>query len=125
VLEETLQIKNVSETHPSEYVSMHGSEGRGVPLVKSDGFAADHLKFGPDKNTSLHTHEGNHILIVDKGDGWLDFAGKSYDLASGSCYFVPGRVPHRIRASSNGLSLYSIADQHQAVNSEKRLEIIE
>jgi mannose-6-phosphate isomerase-like protein (cupin superfamily) len=61
---------------------------------------------------------------VDKGDGWLDYDGKSYDLTPGICYFVPGEVPHRIRASSNGLSLISIADKHQAVNSKMRLDII-
>jgi quercetin dioxygenase-like cupin family protein len=120
-----LQIKNVNETHPKDYLQMHGSEGRGVPLVKSGFFAADHLKFDPDKKTSLHTHSGNHILIVDGGSGWLDFDGQSYDLTIGACYFVPGQVPHRIRASSNGLTLFAIANQHQAVNSEARLDVIE
>jgi quercetin dioxygenase-like cupin family protein len=119
-----LQIKNVTESFPHEYVPMYGSGGRGMPLVKSGGFAADHLKFRASQKTSLHTHAGNHILIVDSGDGWLDYGGESYTLTSGDCYFVPGEVPHRIRASLNGLSLYSIADRHQLVNSEQRLSII-
>jgi mannose-6-phosphate isomerase-like protein (cupin superfamily) len=119
-----LQTKSVTESFPHEYVPIHGSEGREMPLVKSGGFDAYHLKFGASQKTSLHTRAGNHILIVDSGDGWLDYGGESYPLTSGDCYFVPEEVPHRIRASLNGLRLYLIADQHQLVNLEQRLSII-
>ena len=48
-----------------------------------------------------------------EGDGWLDYGNKTYDLFLGSCYFVEGKIPHRVRASSVGMFLLAIAESGQ------------
>ncbi len=104
---------------------MVGSQAVGLPLVKQDGFAADMLHFEAWQQTSLHTHPGDHILFVVTGCGWLDYDVQAYSLREGECYYVPGAVPHRIRAADIGLNLLSVALQHQPVDSAARLEVLE
>lgn len=116
-----LQIKSIFD---GDYKTMVGSEGLGKPLVKLDNFAADFLSFGANHGTVLHTHPGNHILIVHSGSGWLNFGEEIHGLDPGTCYLVPGSVPHKITADSFGLSLYSVSDNHYPVDSPQRLEVV-
>jgi len=118
-----LQIKNYKDDH--EWLSMVGSQAKGLNLVKDNNFAADILRFNANEKTSLHTHPGDHILFVVEGDGWLKFGDDLYELTTGTCYFVPGSVPHQVIAGSVGMFLLSIANDHRPVDSSKRLEILE
>lgn len=120
-----MQIKNYKFAAASEWKPMSGSDAIGLQLVKHNNFAADMLDFGADQQTSLHTHVGEHILYVVSGHGWLDYANQTHGLEPGTCYFVPGAVPHRIRASAWGLTLLSVANQHQPVDSAARLEVLD
>lgn len=120
-----LQIQSVNNRTSQEYSKMVGSEGVGLPLVKSGDFAADYLLFGVGQKTTLHTHEGDHILIVHYGSGWLNYGSELHCLEKGTCYFVPGQTPHRITAGINGLGLFSVANKHRPVNSAERLDILE
>jgi quercetin dioxygenase-like cupin family protein len=115
-----LQIKHISA---GDYSSMFGSQGLGKPLVQSGKFAADFLSFDGYQETSLHTHPGDHILIIYAGCGTLIFDGEPFELMPGTCYFVPGSVPHKIKANCLGLSLYSISNDHRPVNSANRLDL--
>jgi len=115
-----LQIKHITE---GDYSPMAGSQGMGKPLVKNGRFAADFLSFDSDKETTLHTHPGDHVLIVHAGHGTLIFNGELHELTPGACYFVPGAVPHQIKAGQFGLSLYSVSNDHRPVDSVERLEI--
>lgn len=119
-----IQMKYYKDANIDEWLSMVGSQAKGLPLVKSGNFAADMLKFDRWEQTTLHTHPGNHILFVVEGDGWLDYGDKTYDLTSGSCYFVEGHIPHRVRASSVGMFLLAIANNHYSVDNPDRLEVI-
>lgn len=119
-----MQIKKYFETEDHEWLPMVGSEALGLPLVKQGNFAADMLKFEPYQQTSLHTHPGNHILFVVEGDGWLDYGDETLDLTTGTCYFVPGSTPHRVKSASIGMVLMSISDSHYPVDSSDRLEVI-
>lgn len=119
-----LQIKSYKDSENSEWLSMFGSQAKGLPLVKSGNFAADVLKFEPNQQTSLHTHPGDHILFIVEGNGWLDYKDDSYSLTCGTCYFVDGKTPHRVRASETGMLLLSIANNHFPVDNVNRLEVI-
>lgn len=118
-----LQIKNYESADVVEWVPMVSSQALGLSLVKNGGFAADMLFFGPDKRTTLHTHPGNHILFVVKGSGRLFFDETSCALTEGTCYFVPGSIPHQVIANSSDMFLLSIADDHRPVDSPERLEV--
>jgi mannose-6-phosphate isomerase-like protein (cupin superfamily) len=117
-----MQIKNYLDA--DYWYQMYGSQAIGLPLVKKDGFAADMLNFAPNEKTSLHTHEGDHILFGVEGSGWIDCGDETQPIIKGTCYFIDGSQPHRVRAGNDGLFLLSIANKHQPVDSEKRLVII-
>lgn len=118
-----LQIKNYLDQ--VNWSAMVGSQAQGLNLVKDGNFAADMLHFKANQKTSLHTHPGNHILFVVQGDGWLIFDNEKHDLITGTCYFVPGLIPHQVIAGSVGMYLLSVADNHQPVDSASRLEVLE
>lgn len=117
-----LQIKNYITA--TDWLPMVGSEAHGCPLVKDGNFAADMLRFNAHEKTNLHTHPGNHILFVVQGSGSLVFGNDIHPLTQGTCYFVPGATPHQVIAGEDGLYLLSIADNHQPVDSPKRLEVL-
>jgi len=117
-----MQIKNYLDS--TQWIAMHGSEAVGTPLVKKGDFAADMLHFLPNQKTSLHTHEGNHILFAVEGSGWIDCGVETEPIVKGTCYFIEGSQPHRVRAGDDGLYLLSVANVHKPVHSTERLEVI-
>lgn len=116
-----LQFKETKKCLIKHFFTMDGSEGLGLPLVKKGDFAADFLVFGPNQKTILHTHEGDHILIVAEGSGFLQYAGEVRPLHAGDCYLVEGLIPHLIEAGLNGLGLFAVSNKHYSVNSSDRM----
>jgi len=123
-MDNKLQIVNYSESQESEWMSMVGSDAKGLPLVKKDSFAADILRFRKNQKTSLHTHPGDHILFVVKGSGYLIFNQDYFELQEKCCYFVPGNIPHLVGTKDDSMELLTIANAHQPVNSPLRLTIL-
>lgn len=117
-----MQIKNYLDSN--QWFAMHGSEAVGTPLVKKGDFAADMLCFSPNQQTSLHTHEGDHILFAVEGTGWIDCGQETQPIQKRTCYFIEGSQPHRVRAGNEGLHLLSVANNHKPVDSVDRLEVI-
>jgi quercetin dioxygenase-like cupin family protein len=118
-----LQIKSYLSANPEDYLSMFGSEASGLPLVKSGPFGADMLKFCSGQKTGIHTHEGDHILFVVEGQGWLLYGEDTIPLITGTCYFVPGNVRHQVGAEADGMFLMSVGNFHQSVDSRSRLQL--
>lgn len=118
-----LQIKSYLEANPEDYLSMFGSDATGLPLVKSGSFGADMLKFSPGQKTEIHTHEGDHVLFVVEGQGWLLYGEKTMPLVAGTCYFVPGNVRHQVGAGLDEMFLLSVGNFHQSVDSPNRLQV--
>lgn len=85
-----------------------------------EGFGGDVIRFAANEGVGNHTHEGDHILLVLKGKGIVEFDGKDYDLYPGLAYFVPGSVNHAIRAHED-LVLIAIGNKHQPLDSEARM----
>lgn len=116
-----LQIAD-TRTNPEIGLSMHGSEGTGIRLLKHGEFGADLVHFAPGKRTDRHTHPGDHILLVLSGKGWLEYGPEKKLLEQGLIYLVPGSVPHAVGASEGEpLLLLSVANDHRDVSAGDRL----
>lgn len=102
---------------------MHHSDGTGQPLLKDGKFGADIIRFAAGKGVMNHTHEGAHILIVIKGEGFVEYNGVDYDLEPGLCYLIPGNVDHAIKATTE-LMMIAVGNDHRPVDSSARLTII-
>lgn len=101
-------------------VKMQNSDGTGKALLKKDEFGADLIHFKSGEGVKNHTHEGDHQLFVIKGKGWLEYDGIEYRLYPGLCYFVPGDVPHAIRAETE-LVLIAVGNKHRELDSIERM----
>lgn len=99
---------------------MCNSDGTGMPLVKYKDFGADVIRFGAGEGVLNHTHEGDHILIVMKGVGFVEYNGVDHELTPGTCYLIPGHVDHAIKATTE-LVLIAVGNCHRALDSEDRM----
>lgn len=105
-------------------VQMQHSDGTGAPLLKRNGFGSDIIRFAAGEGVKSHTHEGDHMLFVIKGEGVVEYDGVDHPLKPGVCYFVDGNVPHAIRAETE-LTLIAVGNDHRPLDSEARLTPIE
>jgi len=101
-------------------IKMCNSDGTGYPLFTAGGFGADIIRFAANERVMNHTHEGDHILFVLKGQGVVEFDGVEYELYPGLAYFVPGMVDHAIRAAED-LVLIAVGNNHQPLDSQARM----
>ena len=102
---------------------MASSQGTGLPLVSYNGFGADIIQFDAGKGVDSHTHGGDHILLVLSGSGIVEYFDEEHDLYPGVAYFIPGDVPHAIRAKTN-LVLIAVGNDHRPVDSAERLTVV-
>lgn len=109
---------------------MHASDGTGEKMFKLGKFGADAIRFPAGKGVAAHTHAGAHLLIVREGRGWVEYQNEAdagtetwdaHRLVPGGWYVIPGNMPHAIKATTD-LVLLSIGDDHQPVDSVKRLD---
>lgn len=105
-------------------IKMCNSSGTGNPLLSYNGFGADIIRFASNEGVMNHTHEGDHILFVIKGEGVVEYNGVEHPLYPGLCYLIPGNVNHAIRASKE-LVLIAVGNKHQPLDSESRLTLRE
>jgi quercetin dioxygenase-like cupin family protein len=99
---------------------MANSDGTGDPLVAHNGFGADVIRFAAGRGVQPHTHEGDHILFVLAGEGWLGYESQRHRLHAGLCYFVPGAVVHSIEAET-ALVLIAVGNNHRPIDSAARM----
>ncbi|MBH2760537.1 cupin domain-containing protein [Serratia ureilytica] len=125
----TIQISRWANLDPNEGlhvdsgirpIKMCNSDGTGTPLLKLNSFGADVIRFGKNEGVTNHTHEGDHILIVIKGSGFVEYNKVDYALEPGVCYMVPGNVDHAIKATTE-LVMIAVGNNHQPLDSEARM----
>lgn len=126
---EEIQIAKWAEADTDGNLSVFGgvlpykmcnSDGTGLPLLKYKDFGADIIRFAAGEGVMNHTHEGDHILIVIKGVGFVEYNGVDHDLEPGTCYLIPGYVDHAIKATTD-LVLIAVGNSHRPLDSEERM----
>lgn len=107
-------------------IKMMNSDGTGSPLLKNGQLGADVIRFGAGEGVAEHTHIGQHVLFVLRGEGIVKYDGVNNDLYPGKCYLVESWVPHAIYASKIGaLVLLVVGDDHRGLNDPSRMELTE
>jgi len=101
-------------------LQMKNSDGTGIDLVEEDGFGAGVIRFAPGKGVKSHVHEGDHILKVEKGYGWLIYNEERHRMHPGFVYFVKGNVPHAIEAETE-LTLFVAGNDYRPMDSDERM----
>lgn len=109
-------------------IQMSKSDGTAIKLVylEESKFWADLIRFAPSEWVALHTHPGDHILLVTKGTGILTYEDRTYPMTPWMIYVVPGRVPHAIDASEDEeLVLMALGNNLIPAESPERLDLVE
>ena len=114
--------KLMINTKPRPFL-MKCSEGTGEGLLSSNGFGADIIHFGAGRGVGSHIHEGDHILFVLAGEGYVTYCKERYELKPGVAYFVPGEIAHAIDATTD-LVLIAVGNKHVPVDSTKRMDLV-
>lgn len=116
---------SITSLHGRFPLSMANSDGTALPLVllEDSKFGADLIRFAPNTGVGLHTHVGDHILIVTKGTGRVIYEGEKHILYPGMMYIIPGSVPHAIEAQTE-LVLIAIANDHRPADTDSRLDLV-
>ncbi|GKW44180.1 cupin domain-containing protein [Pectobacterium parvum] len=99
---------------------MANSFGTGIPLVKHDQFGADLIRFEAGKGVGNHIHDGDHILFVLSGSGYVVYAGEAKKLEPGICYLIEGEIDHAIKAETD-LLMIAVGNAHFDVDSKSRM----
>lgn len=106
-------------------IQMSSSDWTALPLVflKETSFWADLIRYEEGKWIDLHTHEGDHILLVTSGEGILTYWKDTYQMEAWMIYTIPGKVPHAIKAKTE-LVVISVWNKHVHAESTDRLKIV-
>ncbi|MDD9954075.1 MAG: cupin domain-containing protein [Candidatus Woesearchaeota archaeon] len=107
-------------------IQMSKSDATAYPLLlyEQNKFGAEIIRFGAEERVARHTHKGDHILLVTKGEGVLGYGTSEHPISAGMAYLVPGSVPHSIDATTE-LALIAIGNDHRPADSSRRLDLVE
>jgi len=103
---------------------MVNSDATGLPLLKLSEFGTDIIRFDAGKGVNNHTHDGDHMLFVLKGKGFVEYNGVDHALRPGLCYLILGFVDHAIKATTE-LVLIAVGNKHFPVDSWERMSLVE
>jgi quercetin dioxygenase-like cupin family protein len=61
-------------------MKMSNSDGTGESLLSQNGFGTDIIRFAAGEGVQNHIHEGDHILFVLAGNGFVVYDGQPHEL---------------------------------------------
>lgn len=128
----------VSVPGQSGWGQMQNSDAVGTDILCDTSgekpFGLGWIKFPPNGEVKLHTHEGSHMLICFEGGGEVRVeiyipgeqqAFQKYELSSGLCYNIESLVAHSVHAGSNGLTLLVVGNNYRNATSTDRLQMVD
>lgn len=111
-------------TAPLE-VKVLKSDATGRPLLTNGKLGVDMLYLPPGYAFPLHTHPGDHLLLIVQGTGTVTFDGETFDTSDGDLFMIEGGVPHAVGAKEGGQWLLAFGSPHKAVDAVDRMEVLD
>jgi quercetin dioxygenase-like cupin family protein len=121
-----------------ELVDMYDDSGNRLPKIRGVGGSAGRTKTGlalgvdrivmqPGSGFPLHTHEGDHLLVILAGAGSIHIDGVDYPLVEGDSIYVPAEYPHGVGGPTNGrpFELLAFGIPHHPIDSTSRMRVVE
>jgi quercetin dioxygenase-like cupin family protein len=122
-----------------EWVALLDERGRELPGIRgkagvagrsADGreFGADRIEMEPGTAFPLHTHEGDHILYVERGRGYVHVNGVDHRVGAGDTIFVPAHYPHGVQtdpACEEPFVFLAVGYPHRHVQARDRMTLVE
>jgi quercetin dioxygenase-like cupin family protein len=120
-----LIVKNINElgAEPAP-LEVHGAPARAHALFTNGHLGGDLLVVEPNSRFPLHTHPGDHLLLIVAGDGGVHFDGRDIPTGPGDLYMVDGGVPHSVYSGPQGQLILSVGAPHKPVDSDERMTVV-
>jgi quercetin dioxygenase-like cupin family protein len=110
---------------------LEGIRGRAGAVGQTLGgaeFGADTIEMQSGSAFPLHAHEGDHVLYIIRGRGFVHAGGVDHPVQAGDTIFVPAELPHGVRADGEGrrpLLFLAVGLPHKPVGAADRMRLVE
>ncbi|GAB4256951.1 MAG: hypothetical protein Kow0092_03440 [Deferrisomatales bacterium] len=71
---------------------------RKVPVARGDHCRVTLWRLQPGQEIAPHTHVGDHVWVVQEGNGWLLAPEGEVPVGAGTVALIPEGEPHGMRA---------------------------
>lgn len=106
---------------------IHGRAGAAALSAEGVEIGADLIEMQPDSMFPLHTHPGEHILYIIKGEGLVHVDGVDHRVRMGDTIFIPAEYAHGVRTvpmAVTPLVLLAVGYPHKHLGSHDRMHIV-
>lgn len=127
-------IRNIIATEPVAMYDETGQQLDGIAGANGvRGYTHAGIAIGLDRIVMqrgsafpLHAHEGDHVLWVLSGNGWLRINGINYPLSEGDAVYVPADYPHGVLGPTvdTPLEILSFGVPHHRIQSLERMRLM-
>jgi quercetin dioxygenase-like cupin family protein len=80
-----------------ELAGIRGKRGVAAPNAEGRELGIDLIEMEPGAAFPLHTHEGDHILYILTGHGYVHVDGVDHPARAGDTLFIPAAYPHGVK----------------------------
>jgi quercetin dioxygenase-like cupin family protein len=106
---------------------IRGRAGVALPTVEGIEIGADLIEMQTGSTFPLHTHPGEHILYVIRGQGFVHVDGIDHPIHRGDTIFVPAEYPHGVKTKDNcadPLLLLAFGYPHKNIGAQDRMRVV-
>jgi quercetin dioxygenase-like cupin family protein len=122
-----------------EWVELVDEEGHPLPGIRGRVGAAgmtlgqvelgaDLIEMQPGSAFPLHTHEGDHLLYVVSGHGFVHIDGVDQPVTEGDTIFVPAEYPHGVLSDAEATDVFrllAVGHPHKHVGARDRMHMVD
>ena len=72
-------------------------------FINRDNLAAGVLRLEPGEEDTQSAHESDEIYYIVRGNGFLNMAGKDYQVSEAKAYFVGKNIEHKFHGNEQEL----------------------
>jgi len=97
---------------------------RGVRAQKADGsyIGCDFIRMQPGSAFPMHTHEGDHVLYIVYGEGFVHIDGRDIAVRADHVIHIPAECPHRVWCAERSLMFAATGHPHIHVDAHDRMK---
>jgi quercetin dioxygenase-like cupin family protein len=106
---------------------IRGKLGVAAPNAEGKELGIDLIEMEPGAAFPLHTHEGDHILYILAGRGYVHVDGVDHPARPGDTLFIPAAYPHGVKTDPTYRGRFvflAIGYPHRHLEATDRMAIV-
>jgi quercetin dioxygenase-like cupin family protein len=105
-------------------IPMAATEAMAAALVTNGYLGVDLINVPDGGGFAPHTHPGDHLLIIIRGEGTITYEGRIYATRAGQVYLIEGAVPHAVGGLRDH-AILAVGAPHRLPDSPERMALVE